>query len=81
MGTALAGFSGANLGWAGFYDKYPGATGILETSRAVLSADGNEALIYAWNGCGSLCAEGGLFLLERNGNRWKIRKVLIIGGA
>jgi hypothetical protein len=79
--TAFASFSGAGLGWEGFHEKNPGATGILQTSRATLSEDGNEALIYAWNGCGSLCGEGGLFLLERDGERWKIRKVLIVANA
>jgi hypothetical protein len=78
-GIAFAPFSGA--GWAGFYARFPDATGILETSRAVITADGNNALLFAWNGCDSVCGEGGLFLLERHGERWAIRKVLIFMNA
>jgi hypothetical protein len=77
--TALASFAGD--GWSGFYAANPEASGLLETSRAVLSADGNQALIYAWNGCGSVCGEGALVLLELRGERWIIRKVLVVANA
>jgi hypothetical protein len=63
---------GAVVGWDKFDADYPQAFGKLEVSRAVLSEDGSQALLYFDYGCGDLCGNGMLFLLRRDGDRWVV---------
>lgn len=50
-------------------------------SRAVLDANASTALVYAWNGCGVVCGEEWLILLERRGEGWVISQKLDIANA
>ena len=56
----------------GFFKAHPGAAGIVQVSRAVLTEDGARALIYVEHDCGSWCKSGFLFVLERRGGEWVI---------
>lgn len=67
--------------WDAFYERYPESTGRLQFSRAVLDGNATSALVYAWNGCGAVCGEGWLILLERRGEGWVISQKLNIASA
>jgi hypothetical protein len=59
--------------WEVFGAKFPGAVGYIEYSRAVLSADGQHALIYQARYCHGLCfSAGDLDYLERSGRTWRV---------
>lgn len=58
--------------WRAFYQRFPGTAGVVHASRAVVSADGREALIYVEHGCDGLCGTGSLILLSRIDGRWRI---------
>lgn len=64
------------LDWDEFYMKFPGTSGIIETSRAVLTKDRKHALIYVANYCAVLCASGALYYLEHENESWTIVKSL-----
>jgi hypothetical protein len=55
--------------------------GMLRTTRAVLSVDGRQALLYADAVCDAMnCIEGSLFLFELRAGQWKIRRKANISG-
>jgi hypothetical protein len=58
--------------WRAFYQRFPGTAGVVHASRAVVSADGREALIYVEHHCDGLCGTGSLILLSRIDGRWRI---------
>jgi hypothetical protein len=58
--------------WRAFYRRFPGTAGVIHANRAVVSADGREALIYVEHGCDGLCGTGSLILMSRIGGRWRI---------
>jgi len=58
--------------WNDFYKEFPDASGFLEVSRAVLTADGNHAVIYAGYHCGGLCGIGTIHLMTRKDDVWQI---------
>lgn len=58
--------------WKGFYERFPRTAGVIEANRAVVSADGREALIYVEHQCDGLCGTGSLFLMSRIDGRWRI---------
>lgn len=60
--------------WDAFYARYPDSTGLLLTTRAVLSADRSRALIYAEYYCDGLCGTGTLHYLRRAGGSWTIER-------
>jgi len=60
--------------------RAPGGAGALETTRAVLRADGNEALVYGATLCGPNCDTGALFLFARDGERWRLSAMLDFWG-
>jgi hypothetical protein len=60
--------------WDDFYDRFPGTAGRVEASVPVLSADGQQALIYLSFSCDGLCGHGRLFLMQRVGPSWRIAR-------
>ena len=55
---------------------YPKPTQILRLSRAGFSRDRRHALVYVESYCGSLCAGGILVRLSRDGERWRVVRML-----
>jgi hypothetical protein len=61
-----------------FDREFPDSDGYLELSRAVLSRDGNHALIYVSFRCGSLCGHGTLRYFARTPTGWRLSKRVLI---
>jgi hypothetical protein len=66
--------------------QFPLATGAREQTRQSIhvslpgySADGGAAVIYAGSACGPPCGQGGVVLLEQNGEAWKVITVVQLG--
>jgi hypothetical protein len=66
-----------NAGWADFEAKYPQAEGVFIFSRAGLNATRDEALVSISYYCGSLCSEGGVFLMVKEDGVWKVKQELV----
>jgi hypothetical protein len=58
--------------WQTFHDRHPGTAGYVQVTRAVVSRDGRQALIYAEHHCGGLCGTGDLHLLRFHDGQWRI---------
>lgn len=58
--------------WKGFYERFPRTIGVVDASRAVVSSDGREALIYIEHRCDGLCGTGILVLMSRIDGRWRV---------
>ena len=58
----------------GFQAKYPGARGVFFFSRAGLNAARDQALVSMSYYCGSMCAEGGVFLMVKEDGAWKVKQ-------
>lgn len=58
--------------WKTFHDRHPGSAGYVQATRAVVSRDGGQALIYAEHSCGVLCGTGDLHLLRFHDGQWRI---------
>ena len=63
-----------STGLKDFEAKYPGAKGVFFFSRAGLNAARDEALVSMSYYCGSLCAEGGVFLMVKVDGVWKVEQ-------
>ena len=57
-----------------FQIKYPEARGVFFFSRAGLNAARDEALVSISYYCGSLCVEGGVFLMVKEDGVWKFER-------
>lgn len=64
--------------WQDFKAKYPQAEGVYVLSRAGLNAARDEALVSIGYYCGSLCAEGGVFLMVKEDGVWKVKQELAV---
>jgi hypothetical protein len=60
--------------WEDFQTRYPRAKGVFLFSRAGLNAARDEALVSMSYYCGSLCAEGGVFLMVKQDGVWKVEQ-------
>lgn len=56
--------------WERFQAAFPGADGYISLSRIVYGPDQHLALVYVSRRCGFLCGSGGLWVLEKQGERW-----------
>ena len=52
--------------------QFPEVVGVLEFASPAYSPDGATALVYFWTGCGSLCASGFVYVLEKSNGTWKV---------
>ncbi len=59
-------------GWDAFYERYPGAQGIMNVSRPGMSPDGRQALVYLGNQAHYLAGAGHMFLLARTSDGWRV---------
>lgn len=66
--------AGGDGWWPHFYERYHNAQGVLTLSRAGVSSDGTQALLYYGNQWAGLAGIGELVLLEKTENRWTIAK-------
>ncbi len=64
--------------WEDLTTKYPQARGVFVFSRAGLNAARDEALVSISYYCGSLCAEGGVFLMVKEDGVWKVEQEVAI---
>jgi hypothetical protein len=60
--------------WGDFEAKYLGARGVYILSRAGLNATRDRALVTMSYYCGSLCVEGGVFLMVKQDGVWKVEQ-------
>jgi hypothetical protein len=60
--------------WEDFEGKYPQAKGVFFFSRAGLNAARDEAVVSISYYCGSLCTEGGVFLMVKQDGVWKVEQ-------
>ncbi len=58
--------------WKRFYERHPGSAGYFQATRAVVSGDGRQALIYVEHSCGGLCGSGDLHLLRFRDGQWRV---------
>jgi hypothetical protein len=65
----------ADDNWKRFYEKYPGATGILTVSRVGLNREKDRALFYLGQGHGSLSGHGQLYVLKKEGDEWVDQRI------
>lgn len=63
--------------WAAFYERYPGARGIIRFEKIAIDPSGKFALLHYGHGCGYLCADYGYILLEKQGSHWIILKRVV----
>ncbi len=56
--------------WKRFYEKYPGAPGIITVSRVGLNREKNRALFYLGEMGGVLAGGGRLHVLKKEGDEW-----------
>ena len=63
-----------STGWEEFETNYPQAKGVFFFSRAGLNAARDEALVSMSYTCGSLCAEGGVFLMVKQDGVWTVEQ-------
>jgi hypothetical protein len=64
--------------WPEYYRRYPGAQGFLRFSRIGFSRDRKQAIFFASNHCGGLCATGSYTVAKKLGTRWIIVKEVIV---
>jgi len=60
--------------WRRFYEKYPGAQGIMSLSRVGFNTTKDEALVYVANQSGLLGGSGSFLVLSKRNGRWEIQK-------
>lgn len=68
----------AGTSWEDFEARYPQAEGVFLFSRAGLNATRDQALVTMSYYCGSLCLEGGMFLMEKQDGIWKVKQELVV---
>lgn len=67
--------------WPRFYQRFPGADGMVEFSRIAYSKSRNRAVVYRSISRGAKDAAGTLFILERTGKEWKVKYELTLWEA
>ncbi len=64
--------------WAEFEIEYPESGGVVHLSRVGFGADGDKALVLMGFRCGDLCGAGGLYLLVKEEDGWKVQQELMV---
>jgi hypothetical protein len=65
-------------GWPEYNQRYPGSQGFLVLSRVGFSPDAKQAVFYARNTCGLLCATDAYVVMEKRHSGWTIVKEVIV---
>lgn len=58
--------------WFVFYQKYRNSIGILSFSNIAYNATKTQATLEMTHGCGSLCGEGRVIVLQKVNNEWTV---------
>jgi hypothetical protein len=61
--------------WRAFYERFPRSFGATRISAVAYDRTGEKALVYVEHGCGGLCGEGKIVLLQLEGGTWRIRNM------
>jgi len=64
--------------WQQFYEKYPGALGIISLSRVGFNSTKQEAVVRVAVQYGLLGGSGKVFVLSKRSEKWEIRKKVTI---
>ncbi len=64
--------------WRDFYEKYPGAQGIMSLSRVGFNKAKNEALIYVINQWGLVGGSAFYYVLVKRQGVWKVEKRVLV---
>jgi hypothetical protein len=59
------------LGWSGFYKRYPDSDGFFVLSAVGFDRPKTRAMVYLAHACGALCGGGTHHLLEKRDGRWR----------
>lgn len=62
------------LGWEGFYDRFPGASGLGSISMPVYTQGGTYASVFLDSACGGLCGAGFEFVLRKERGVWIVKE-------
>jgi len=68
------GADGTRAGWDGFYQAFPGSSGILSLSLPGYSTNGNLAVVQVAYACGPLCGAGFYWVLEYVHGQWVVKE-------
>lgn len=69
-----------NDSWNRYYDKFPGAQGVMQFSRIGFDTGGTQALVYVGNSINLLSGAGYYVLLIREDNSWLIHDISVVWG-
>jgi hypothetical protein len=61
--------------WQEYYQRFPGASGIIELSAIGYSADGSAGVLMVDTGCGSLCGNGYIVVVKRDRGLWRLARI------
>ena len=61
--------------WSEFYTRFPRTNGLIRVSAIGYSADHNRAALMVDVGCGGLCGNGYIVVVERAQRRWRIANI------
>lgn len=65
--------------WAQFFERYPGAPGLLRLSRAGLGSRLQHAVVYVEYQCGAECGSGRLIYLSNpSGDKWQVQGAALV---
>jgi hypothetical protein len=66
-----------DAGWTRFYQKYPGAPGIITVSRVGFNGAKNLAMFYVGRTSGSLNGYAQIYVMKKQGDKWVETKIQI----
>jgi hypothetical protein len=64
--------------WQQFYEKYPGAQGIMSLSRVGFDKAKDEALVYVINQANLLGGSAFFYVLSKQQGVWKVKKTVLV---
>jgi len=74
----FAGKEGPDVAWNTFHAENPGVLGYIYVSRAVLSDDSAEAMVYVELHCHAECASGQVVHLVKGDAGWTVRQSVVL---
>jgi hypothetical protein len=58
--------------WSMFYEHFPGTSGLISLSSIGYNSDGTRAVLMVDVGCGSLCGQGYIVVVQRDAAGWRL---------